>query len=75
MAVVSFLIFASAFAVSIAVLWASLAPAMPRIVSILRNGEDVVGLGNRVAIEGDFRVRSRVWAPTPPVRSHWRAAA
>ncbi len=40
MAVAAFLVFASAFAASVAVFWLTLAPAMPRIVALLRDGVD-----------------------------------
>ena len=69
-----FLVFASAFAASVGVLWSSLAPAMPRIVALLRDSVDPKAQ-QPAYIVSEPRLRARVGAMQPMVRPSWRAAA
>lgn len=62
MIVTEFLVFASAFAASIAVFWLTLAPALPRIVSLLRDGVDPVMTARPILTVSAARVRVRVHA-------------
>lgn len=75
MAVVGFLVFASALAASIVVFWLTLAPALPRIVALLRDGVDPVANGATFATLSAPRVRARVRAVTSIAQPSWRAAA
>lgn len=77
MMVTGFLVFASAFAASGAVFWLTLAPAMPRIVSLLRHGIDpVMDARPRVTVsEPRGRVRVRMLPVTALPRQAQRAAA
>ena len=75
MAFVSFLVFASAFAASLAVFYLTLAPALPRIVAILRDGADpLAALQTQVTVR---EPRLRVRGTTAPAlaRTPLRAAA
>lgn len=75
MAVVGFLVFASAFAASVAVFWVTLVPALPRIVAILRDGVDPVPALHAYGAVREPRLRTRMaTAPLPSRRPH-RAAA
>ena len=60
MMVTDFLVFASAFAASGAVFWLTLAPAFPRIISLLRYGVDPVREARPVLAISEPRVRVRV---------------
>jgi hypothetical protein len=75
MAVVSFLVFASAFAASIAVFLLTLVPALPRIVSILRDGASPVPAKPPVWTVSEARLRARVRAATVMTQPKWREAA
>jgi hypothetical protein len=75
--VMGFLVFATAFAVSAWVFAFTLAPAMPRIAALLRDGVDPAALVRQPALVlNENRVRSR---PRPvqvqPARPMLRAAA
>ena len=75
--VTSFVVFASAFAASAAVFWLTLAPAMPRIVALLRHGVDPV-FDARPAVtvsEPRGRARVRTLAVTAVPRQALRVAA
>ena len=75
MAIVAFLVFASALAASIAVFCLTLAPAVPRIVAMLRDGVDPVANGSTFATFSDPRVRVRARLVTSVPQPAWRAAA
>lgn len=75
MAVVGFLVFASAFAASIAVFWFTLAPALPRIIAILRDGADPLAAPQIQATVREPRLRVRVTSAPTLVRAQLRAAA
>lgn len=83
MAVVAFFVFASALAASVAVFWLTLAPAMPRIVALLRDGADTgvdmdVGTGAPRATAwtvSEPRLRERVRTVTVAAHPKWREAA
>jgi len=75
MAVVGFLVFASALAATLAVFWLTLAPALPRIVGILRDGVDVVPTIAPVSIVSEARLRARTRTIPHLARPQWRAAA
>lgn len=75
MAVVAFLVFASALAASVAVFWLTLAPAMPRIVALLRDGVDPAAPQVIEWIVSEPRLRARVRTVTVAATSKWRAAA
>lgn len=77
MMVTGFLVFASAFAASAAVFWQTLAPAMPRIVSLLRDGvEPVTGARPMLSVnEARVRARARLAPVTAVPRQTLRAAA
>lgn len=77
MMVTGILVFASAFAASASVFWQTLVPAMPRIVSLLRDGVDPVIEGLPALKVREPRVRSRVRAQfvLEPSRQAVRAAA
>lgn len=75
MVVVAFLVFASALAASLAVLWSTLAPALPRIVAILRDGVDPVAAQRPLAIVSEPHLRERIRTAMPAVQPEWRAAA
>ena len=74
MAVVGFLVFASALAASIAVFWFTLVPALPRILAILRDRVDPVASA-KIAVVSEARLRTRVRAVVPVAQPLWRAAA
>jgi hypothetical protein len=73
-AVVGFLVFASALAASIAVFWLTLAPALPRIVAMLRDGVDPMA-GRNAWIVSESRIRARVRTVTVAARPKLREAA
>lgn len=75
MVVVGFLVFASALAASLAVFWFTLAPAMPRIVALLRDRVDPADMAVPMTVVGEARLRVRVQAVLPVARPAWRAAA
>lgn len=75
MAVVGFLVFASAFAASVAVFWLTLAPAMPRIVALLRDGVNPGTSAVPAMIVSEARLRARTRTVTQVARPQWRAAA
>lgn len=77
MMVTGFLVFASAFAASAAVFWLTLAPAMPRIVALLRDGvEPVTGARPMLSVsEARVRARVRLVPVTAVPRQTLRAAA
>jgi hypothetical protein len=75
MAVVGFLVFASAFAASIAVFWFTLMPALPRIVAILRDGADPVVAPQMQAVIREPRLRARAMPAPMLARTPLRAAA
>jgi hypothetical protein len=75
MAVVGFLVFASAFAASVAVFWFTLAPALPRIVFLLRDGVDPMATRAPAWIVSEPRLRARVRTVTAVARPKLRAAA
>ncbi len=75
MAVVGFLVFASALAASVAVFWLTLAPAMPRIFSLLRDGIDPVAPQAKVWVVSEPRLRARVRMVTVVAHPQRRAAA
>ncbi len=75
MALVGFLVFASAFAASVAVFWLTLVPALPRIVALLRDGVDPVSPAVAVFIVSEARLRARTRTVTSVSRPQWRAAA
>ena len=72
MTVVAFLIFASAFAASVSIFWSTLAPAVPRIVALLRDGVDPV---TSPWIVSEPRLRARVRTVTVVARPKLREAA
>ena len=72
MAVVGFLVFASALAASISVFWLTLAPALPRIAAILRDGATPVQPAWAVS-EPRLRARGRIVSVA--ARPKLRAAA
>ena len=74
MAGIVFLVFASALAASVAVLWSSLAPAMPRIVALLRDGVDPAAPHHTYVVT-EPRLRARVLAAQTVARPARRAAA
>lgn len=74
MAFVGFLVFASAFATSIAVFWFTLVPALPRIAALLRDGAAPIPTAPAVIVS-EARLRARVRATAPSARPRWRAAA
>jgi uncharacterized protein YqfA (UPF0365 family) len=71
MTVVAFLLFAVTLTTSLAAMFYTLVPAMPRIVALLTNGHDVVTMPNLVL--RDRRVQPRVRQMVQPVSR--RAAA
>lgn len=75
MAVVGFMIFTSALGASIAVFWLTLAPAMPRIVALLRDGVDPMAPRPAFAIVAEPRNRVRARTTTFVAQSTWRVAA
>lgn len=75
MAVVGFLVFASALAASISVFWLTLAPAMPRIVALLRDGVDPTVSAVPAVIVSEARLRARTRTVAQVARPQWRAAA
>ena len=75
MAIVAFLVFASALAASIAVFWLTLAPALPRIVAMLSERVDPVADSLTFATFSEPRVRVRTRMVTSVSRPAWRAAA
>ena len=75
MAVVGFLVFASAFAASVAVFWLTLAPALPRIVALLRDGVDPMAARAPAWIVSEPRLRARVRTVSAVARPKLRAAA
>lgn len=74
MAIVGFLVFASALVASMAVFWLTLVPALPRIVAILRYGVDPAAPGQQLILS-EARVRARVRTAAPLARPERRAAA
>ncbi len=72
MAIVGFLVFASALAASLAVFWLTLAPALPRIVALLRDG--AVTPQSAWAVS-EPRLRARVRTVSVAARPKLRAAA
>lgn len=74
MAVIGFLVFANALAASIAVFWLTLAPAVPRIVAMLRDGADPVAACSFVTVS-EARVRARARMVPPVAQPFWREAA
>jgi hypothetical protein len=75
MAVVGFLVFASALAASMAVFWLTLAPALPRIVALLRDGVDPVAPQGTARLVSEPRLRARVRTVKVVATPKWRAAA
>ncbi len=75
MALVGFLVFASALGASLAVLWLTLVPAMPRIMAILRDGPDAATPAIPVLIVSEARLRARTRTIPLVSRPQWRAAA
>lgn len=76
MMVMGFLVFAAAFAMSAWVFAFTLAPAMPRIVALLREGVDPALVRQPALVLSENRVRSRSRpAQAQPVRPTLRAAA
>lgn len=75
MAVVGFLVFASALAASISVFWLTLVPALPRIVALLRNSVDPVTSAVPSVVVSEGRLRARARTVTQVARPQWRAAA
>lgn len=77
MMVTGFVVFASAFAASGSVFWLTLAPAMPRIVSLLRDGVDpVIDARPKVMVsEPRGRARVQMLPVTALPRQTLRAAA
>lgn len=79
MAVVAFFVFASALAASVAVFWLTLAPAMPRIVALLRDGADMsmdTATPRATAwTVSEPRLRERVRTVTVAAHPKWREAA
>ncbi len=71
MTVVAFLLFAVTLTTSLAAMFYTLVPAMPRIVALLSNGHDVVPMPNLVL--RDRRAQPRVRQIAHPVTR--RAAA
>lgn len=74
MMVTGFLVFASAFAASAAVFWQTLAPAMPRIVSLLRDGVEPVTGARPMLTVSEARARARARARLVPVTAVHRQA-
>lgn len=75
MALVSFGVFAAALAVCGYVFWATLVPAMSRIVSLLWTGIDPVATAPRYAIVSEPRLRARLHSARPVALPTWREAA
>lgn len=75
MAVVGFLVFASAFAASLAVFWLTLVPALPRIMSLLRDGVDPATTRAAAWIVTEPRLRARMRTVSAVARPKLRAAA
>lgn len=75
MAVVGFLVFASALAASIFVLWSTLAPALPRIVAILSDGVDRPAWGYTFEKVNEPRNRIVARTATLVTRPSFRVAA
>lgn len=75
MAFVSFVVFACAVAVSGYVFWATLIPALPRIVSLLRDGTDPVAATPVYAIVSEPRLRARLRTTRSVALPAWREAA
>ena len=74
MAIVGFLVFASAFIASISVLWLTLSPAMPQIVLILKKGEPGRTRSHEIFVV-ESRVKTRTSSVRAMVRPSLRAAA
>lgn len=75
-ALIGYLVFASALVASLAVMGSTLVPALPRIAMLLRDGVDPVAVPARVTIVSEPRLRVRVAAMVhSPARSEYRAAA
>ena len=75
MAVVGFLVFAIAFAASMVVFCGTLVPALPRILALLRDGDDPIVNGASFTTFSAPRVRARVRMAPALVQPSWRAAA
>lgn len=78
MAVIAVLVFASALAVSLAVIWLTLLPALPRISALLRTGADRIATPPGATLLKDFRPRpcAREMAVPEAIQPPpWRAAA
>lgn len=75
MAVVDFLVFAAALSASLAVFGLTLVPAVPRIVSLLRNGVDPAFVPARVTFVSQPRPSARIVALPSASRPAWREAA
>lgn len=71
MTVLSLIVFAATLATSLAVLFYTLVPAIPRIVALLSGGEDIAAVPSLVL--RDRRVQSRVRSMPQPAMH--RAAA
>lgn len=74
-AVLGYLMFTAAFAVSMWVFAFTLAPAMPRIVALLRGEIEPEASLDGFAIVSDRRLRRRVQAVQPARPASFRAAA
>lgn len=80
MAVVGFMVFAAALLASLAVFALTLIPALPRIVSLLRDGVDPSFVPARISFLNEARLRARVATTLPTTlptasRPAWREAA
>ena len=74
--VLGFAVFAAAFGASAWVLAFTLAPAMPRIISLLRDGVDPTMINRPALILTENRVQARIRSRVvPPVRMPLRVAA
>ena len=74
-AVVGFVVFAAALAASLAVFAYTLAPALPRIVAMMRDGGDPALVPARAVIVTEPRLRARIVAAPVLHRAPVRAAA
>lgn len=75
MAVIGFAVFAAALTASLAVFAVTLAPALPRIVSLLRDGVDPAFVPARVTFISEPRLRMRVATVRSVAQATWREAA
>ncbi|CAN5360390.1 hypothetical protein BH10PSE15_BH10PSE15_16040 [soil metagenome] len=74
-AVVDSMVFAAAFAASVWVFAATLVPALPRIIALLRGEADIAAMPERFAVVSDRRLRTRVSSVQVSHPVSFRAAA